>query len=64
VEERLMANGCCGNREIGAAEHSPALGILEERFARGEIDKAEFQEKRQIILKSREELTETKKGCC
>jgi uncharacterized membrane protein len=52
------------NREIGAAEHSPALGILEERFARGEMDKAEFQEKRQIILKSREELTETKKGCC
>jgi len=38
---------CCGGPSHGRG--SAALSILEERFAKGEIDKAEFEEKRKLL---------------
>jgi uncharacterized membrane protein len=44
------ASSCCGGEEKEATEtKSPAMEILKERFARGEIDKAEFEERRQVL---------------
>lgn len=38
-----------GCPHCGHGRGRAALGILEERFARGEIDKAEFEEKRKLL---------------
>ena len=61
-------SGCCGRQsKPGKSETWPALEILAERFARGEIDKAEFEEKRQIIAGARDESNSaegSRKGCC
>jgi hypothetical protein len=60
---------CCST-QAGASKReasSSALEILAERYARGEIDKAEFEERRQVIVGMREEFASgqgSRRGCC
>jgi hypothetical protein len=61
---------CCGGTQAGASKQeasSSALEILAERFARGEIDKAKYEEKHQIIARLREKTASAagrRRDCC
>ena len=45
----LLMRGFGGHRSGAAPSEDNALDILQERFARGEIDKEEYEERRRIL---------------
>jgi uncharacterized membrane protein len=59
---------CCRDVRSEKVERgpSPAIEILMERFAKGEIDEAEFEEKRQILSEAsaKAPATAAGKSCC
>jgi hypothetical protein len=45
---------CSGETKTKSREaNSPAMEILKERFARGEIDKAEFEDRRRVLASAK-----------
>ena len=64
--EECVTDGCCETQTEAAKQF--ALEILKERFARGEIDKAEFEERRQVLSNATQETLAAAvnkgKGCC
>jgi putative membrane protein len=42
-----------GNRALGDTSRNDALAILDERFARGEIDTTEYEERRRALRAKR-----------
>ena len=66
----MTSGPCCGGDAQASSQttHEPsshAVEILEERFARGEIDNAEFEEKRQILFGSRKDTASgSGSQCC
>jgi hypothetical protein len=61
-----MKNDCCCGPQAPQEATSAALEILKERFARGEIDKAEYQDRRDVISGPQKESasgTASKSGC-
>ena len=67
AEECVMTDGCCCGAQTEAAKQ-PALEILKVRFAKGEIDKPEFEERRQVLSNATQEAPAAAankgKGCC
>lgn len=55
VDRQRKASSCCGDGKQAAAQDAahetklPSLEILKERFARGEIDNADFEERHQVL---------------
>jgi putative membrane protein len=49
----LVVNAVRRSRHAGSSRSSDALSILEQRYARGEMDRDEFLERRRVL---REEL--------
>jgi putative membrane protein len=45
----LLVRWTAGASAPHAHAHRPPLNILQERFARGEIDKAEYEERRKLL---------------
>lgn len=45
----LLVRGAGGKGQATAPSHRTPLDILKERFARGEIDKDEFEERRRVL---------------